>query len=182
MSLFSIGGNLGYSLGVIVTTADRRRSRRASGAASLSAVPTIMVAAMLLSLIPSSSRSPPLRGKQSSRAPGEDRLGAMALLLGIVTVRSVAWFGLITFVPLWEVSIGNSEGLRQPLLSFMLLSGALGTLIAGPAADRFGRRPVLLVSSLIVPPAIAVFLLRRRRRRRDLARRRSGRQSSARSA
>ena len=83
----------------------------------------------------------------------------MALLLGVVTVRSVAWFGLITFVPLWEVSIGNSEGYGNLLLSIMLLAGAAGTLMAGPAADRFGRRPVLLVSSIVVPPAIAVFIL-----------------------
>jgi FSR family fosmidomycin resistance protein-like MFS transporter len=41
----------------------------------------------------------------------------------------------------------------------MLLAGAAGTLTAGPAADRFGRRPVLLVSNIIVPPAIAVFIL-----------------------
>jgi FSR family fosmidomycin resistance protein-like MFS transporter len=83
----------------------------------------------------------------------------MALLLGIVTVRSVAWFGLITFVPLWEVSIGNSEGYGNFLLAIMLLAGAAGTLTAGPAADRFGRRPVLFVSNIIVPPAIAVFIL-----------------------
>ena len=45
------------------------------------------------------------------------------------------------------------------LLAIMLLAGAAGTLMAGPAADRFGRRPVLLVSSIVVPPAIAVFIL-----------------------
>src|SRR5262245_66035764 len=41
----------------------------------------------------------------------------------------------------------------------MLLAGAAGTLVAGPAADRFGRRPILLVSNIIIPPAIAVFIL-----------------------
>ncbi|MGH3142086.1 MAG: MFS transporter, partial [Gaiellales bacterium] len=106
----------------------------------------------LLTFVPSISR-------EARAAAGEDRLGAMALLLGVVTVRSVAWFGLITFVPLWEVSIGNSEGYGNFLLSIMLLAGAAGTLLAGPAADRFGRRPVLLTSNLVVPPAIAVFIV-----------------------
>ena len=41
----------------------------------------------------------------------------------------------------------------------MLLAGAAGTLMAGPAADRFGRRPVLLLSNLIIVPAIAVFIV-----------------------
>jgi FSR family fosmidomycin resistance protein-like MFS transporter len=60
---------------------------------------------------------------------------------------------------LWEVSIGNSEGYGNFLLSIMLLAGAAGTLLAGPMADRFGRRPILLVSNIVVPPAIAVFIL-----------------------
>ena len=83
----------------------------------------------------------------------------MAILLGVVTIRSIAWFGLITFVPLYEVSIGNSKGYGNTLLSLMLLSGVVGTLVAGPAADRFGRRPVVLVSNLVITPAIAVFLV-----------------------
>jgi FSR family fosmidomycin resistance protein-like MFS transporter len=71
----------------------------------------------------------------------------------------VAWFGLLTFVPLWEVSLGHSKSFGAHLLALMLVSGAVGTLVAGPAADRFGRRPVLLASNVIVPPAILVFVL-----------------------
>ena len=117
------------------------------------------MAAILLLLMPFLLSFVPDRRPGARAVGGEDRLGAMALLLGVVTVRSVAWFGLITFVPLWEVSIGNSEGYGNLLLAIMLLAGAVGTLLAGPAADRFGRRPVLLVSSIVVPPAIAVFIL-----------------------
>ncbi|HEU0303076.1 MAG TPA: MFS transporter [Gaiellaceae bacterium] len=157
MSLFSIGGNLGYSLGVIVTTPIVVALGIAGGA--LVVLPCLVVAAVLLWLVPFLLTFVPVRGDGSRDLHGDDRLGAMALLLGVVTVRSIAWFGLITFVPLWEVSIGNSEGYGNFLLSIMLLAGAAGTLLAGPAADRFGRRPVLLVSNLVVPPAIAVFIL-----------------------
>lgn len=41
----------------------------------------------------------------------------------------------------------------------MLLGGALGTLIGGPLADRFGRRTVLVGSMLTLPPLIVGFLL-----------------------
>jgi FSR family fosmidomycin resistance protein-like MFS transporter len=41
----------------------------------------------------------------------------------------------------------------------MLLAGGIGTLAAGPLADRFGRRPVLLVSTALTPPLILVFLI-----------------------
>jgi FSR family fosmidomycin resistance protein-like MFS transporter len=157
MSLFSIGGNLGYSLGVIVTTPVVVALGVEGGA--LVVLPSLAVAAVLLWLVPFLLTFVPVREDGARAAQGEERVGAMILLLGVVTVRSVAWFGLITFVPLWEVSIGNSEGYGNLLLSIMLLAGAGGTLVAGPAADRFGRRPILLVSNVIIPPAIAVFIL-----------------------
>ena len=157
MSLFSIGGNVGYSLGVIVTTPVVVALGVEGGA--LVVLPSLAVAGVLLWLVPFLLTFVPARDEGVHATQGEDRVGAMVLLLGVVTVRSVAWFGLITFVPLWEISIGNSEGYGNLLLSIMLLAGAVGTLVAGPAADRFGRRPVLLVSNIIIPPAIAVFIL-----------------------
>jgi FSR family fosmidomycin resistance protein-like MFS transporter len=57
------------------------------------------------------------------------------------------------------VSIGNSKSYGVHLLSLMLVMGAVGTLLAGPAADRVGRRPVLLLSNVVVPPSILVFVL-----------------------
>jgi FSR family fosmidomycin resistance protein-like MFS transporter len=41
----------------------------------------------------------------------------------------------------------------------MLLAGALGTLVAGPLADRVGRRPVLIASLLATAPLILVYVL-----------------------
>jgi FSR family fosmidomycin resistance protein-like MFS transporter len=125
-------------------------------------VPCLVVAGMLLRLVPFLlSLEPGERGAaQPTAATGEDRPGAMVLLLAIVALRSVAWFGLITFVPLWEHTVlGHSKSYGAHLLALMLLSGAAGTLLAGPAADRFGRRPVLMASNVIVPPAILVFVL-----------------------
>ena len=157
MSLFSIGGNLGYSLGVLVTT-PLVVALGVSGAA-LVAVPTAAVALVILGAIPYLLSFAPSPSAGRAGVVGEDRLGALALLLGVITVRSVAWFGLITFVPLWEVSLGNSKEYGNTLLFLTLLAGAFGTLCAGPAADRFGRRPVLLVSNVVIAPAIAVFIL-----------------------
>jgi FSR family fosmidomycin resistance protein-like MFS transporter len=80
------------------------------------------------------------------------------LLLGVIGFRSLAWFGLITFVPLWEVSLGHSTAHGNHLLSLMLLAGGIGTIAAGPLADRIGRRPVLIASLAIAAPLIFVFV------------------------
>ena len=83
----------------------------------------------------------------------------MVLLAGVIGLRSVAWFGLITFVPLWAVSLGDSEAEGNRLLSLMLLSGAAGTLLLGPLADRIGLRRTLLVAQALLAPLIVVFVL-----------------------
>jgi MFS transporter, FSR family, fosmidomycin resistance protein len=159
MSLFSVGGNIGYALGAIVTTPIVVGLGLTGGL--LLMIPCLVVAGMLLRLVPFLlSLEPGERGPARQAAfAGRDRAGAMVLLLVIVALRSVAWFGLITFVPLWEVSLGHSKSDGARLLALMLLSGAVGTLLAGPAADRFGRRPVLMASNVIVPPAILIFVL-----------------------
>jgi FSR family fosmidomycin resistance protein-like MFS transporter len=155
MSLFSIGGNIGYALGPTIATPLVLAFGLTGGL--LLAVPCAVVAVVLIALVPFLSSFAPERGRrlQSDRP---DRVGALLLLLGVIAFRSVAWFGLITFVPLWEVSLGHSKAHGNHLLSLMLLAGGVGTLAAGPLADRFGRRPVLLVSTAMTAPLILVFV------------------------
>src|SRR3954469_18805840 len=103
MSLFSIGGNVGYALGPTVTTPLILALGLTGGL--LLALPVLAPAVLLLLLTPFLKRFVPPTGRGAA-ASGEDRPGALALLLGLIAFRSVAWFGLITFVPLWEVSLG----------------------------------------------------------------------------
>lgn len=158
MSLFSVGGNVGYALGAVVTTPIVVGLGLTGGL--LLMAPCLAVAGLLLRLVPFLLSLEPAEPRATRRTTGgQERPGAMVLLLFIVAFRSVAWFGLITFVPLWEVALGHSKSYGAHLLSLMLLSGAIGTLLAGPAADRFGRRPVLMASNVVVPPAILAFVL-----------------------
>jgi len=156
MSLFSIGGNLGYALGPTVTTPLVLAFGLTGGL--LLSLPCLAIAAALLLAMPFLGSFAPEPGRPQQFA-GRDRPGALALLLGVIAFRSVAWFGLITFVPLWEVSIGNSESQGSHLLTLMLLAGGLGTLAAGPLADRIGRRPVVVASMLATGPLILVYVL-----------------------
>src|SRR5436309_2741746 len=111
-----------------------------------------LAALLMLASTASSSLVQPLFGLWS------DRRGALWLLLGVIGFRSLAWFGLITFVPLREVSLGHSTAHGNHLLSLMLLAGCLGTIAAGPLADRVGRRPVLIASLLLAAPLTLVFI------------------------
>jgi FSR family fosmidomycin resistance protein-like MFS transporter len=156
MSLFSVGGNIGYALGPTATTPLILALGLTGGL--LLALPVLGVAVALVLVLPFLRGFVPEPGSRSAAA-GEDRPGALALLLGVIAFRSVAWFGLITFVPLWEVSLGQSKAHGSHLLSLMLLAGGVGTLAAGPIADRIGRRPVVIASMAATAPLTFVYVL-----------------------
>jgi FSR family fosmidomycin resistance protein-like MFS transporter len=156
MAWFSIGGNLGYALGPIATTAVVATLDLRGGL--LLAIPSLVVAAAILAGTPYLRGFAPEPEAMHARA-GVDDPRAMKLLLGVIALRSVAWFGLITFVPLWEVSQGHSKSYGNHLLALMLFAGGVGTLALGPLADHFGRRPVLLSSVVATGPLVLVFVL-----------------------
>jgi FSR family fosmidomycin resistance protein-like MFS transporter len=157
MSLFSLGGNIGYALGPTATTPLVLALGLTGGL--LLALPCLAVAALLLAAVRFLAGFAPEPGVRSAQAVEPDRPGALGLLLGVIAFRSVAWFGLVTFVPLWEVSLGHSKAHGSHLLSLMLLAGGLGTLAAGPIADRLGRRSVLIASMAATGPLILAYVL-----------------------
>ncbi|MGH3261437.1 MAG: MFS transporter, partial [Trebonia sp.] len=120
-------------------------------------VPVLLVALGLVRAMPYFSRLTPEPGGVSYER-GDDRRRAMALLAVVIALRSVAWFTLLAFVPLWIVSLGHSKADGSRLLFLMLLSGALGTLALGSVADRLGLRRTLVVTQVVVAPAMLVFI------------------------
>jgi MFS transporter, FSR family, fosmidomycin resistance protein len=156
MAWFSIGGNLGYALGPIAATA--LVTSLGSRGGLLLAVPCLAVATAMVAAGGYLRAFAPEPAAGRARA-GEDDPRAMKLLLGVIALRSVAWFGLITFVPLWVVSLGESKSHGNQLLALMLFAGGVGTLVLGPLADRIGRRPVLLGSVVVTGPLMLVFIL-----------------------
>jgi MFS transporter, FSR family, fosmidomycin resistance protein len=156
MSLFSIGGNLGFGLGALA--AALLVHALGLGGGLLLAVPCLAVSAVLFSLRGYLLGFVPDR-ETKERVQGEDDLRALGLLLTVITFRSLAWYGVLTFVPLWEVSQGHSKQYGTALLWGMLLVGGIGTLAAGPIADRIGLRTVLLAANLAICPLMLVFVL-----------------------
>ena len=148
MALFSTGGNLGFSLGPLIATGAIAGLGLSGGVLLL--VPAAVVAGILIS---ERHRLASIRphAHEARHAGVRDQRGAFELLLAVVALRSVAFYGLFTFIPLWEVHRGHSKSYGNALLSVVLLAGVAGTLLAGPLADRYGRKRVLLASLLLSP-------------------------------
>jgi MFS transporter, FSR family, fosmidomycin resistance protein len=156
MSLFSIGGNLGYGLGAVATTPIVIALGLKGGL--LLVIPALLIAVLIFVATPYLLAFVPDRESREAGV-GQTQPRALVLLLGVVAFRSLAWFGLVTFVPLWEVSLGHSKSYGNHVLSLMLLVGGIGTLAAGPLADRIGLRTVLLGTNAVSGPLILVFVL-----------------------
>jgi FSR family fosmidomycin resistance protein-like MFS transporter len=159
MSLFSVGGNLGFALGPVVASFFVITLGLGLDGGVLIAIPGLVVAAGLLVAIRYLAGFAPGREAGVRRLPGEDNWRGTGMLLAIVGLRSLAHMGLFTFIPLYEISRGNSAAYGTRLLAVFLFAGALGTLLGGPLADRYGRRTVLLGSFIVSPPAILVYVL-----------------------
>jgi FSR family fosmidomycin resistance protein-like MFS transporter len=155
MSYFNIGGNTGYALGAFVT--GLLVAALGLRGALLAMVPVACAAGMLLRVVPSLAALAP-RSTTAVEAHGADDRRAMTLLGTVIALRSIAWFTLLAFVPLYEVSQGHSKAYGNRLLFLMLLAGAVGTLVLGPVADRIGLRRTLVMTQALLAPLMLVFV------------------------
>jgi FSR family fosmidomycin resistance protein-like MFS transporter len=155
MSYFNVGGNSGYAFGAYATALLVRPLGLVGGL--LAMVPVLLTAFALLRVLPELRRLRPDR-EVAHTSRGDDRRGAMALLGSVIALRSVAWFTLLAFVPLWAESQGYTKAASGRLLFLMLLAGATGTLLIGAVADRIGLRRTLVVTQALLTPLILVFV------------------------
>jgi FSR family fosmidomycin resistance protein-like MFS transporter len=155
MSYFNTGGNAGYALGAFVTGQLVVWLGLVGGLVAM--VPVFVASLALMRVVPRLAQLEP-GTRQTGMHRGDDRRRAMALLGIVISLRSVAWFTLLAFVPLWVVSLGHSKAEGSRLLFVMLLSGAVGTLLLGPVADRIGLRVTLVATQALLTPLILAFV------------------------
>jgi FSR family fosmidomycin resistance protein-like MFS transporter len=159
MSLFSVGGNIGFALGPVIVT-PLMLAFGLSGTLFV-LIPTLLMAAVVVIELPhlKGFRSDVVSGRvKGSDEPEQWR--PFTILAGVIALRSFVYFGLVTFIPLYYVHVLHAgKAVGNAALSAMLVGGAIGTLIGGPLADRFGRRAVLIGSMALLPPLVVGFLV-----------------------
>lgn len=159
MSLFSVGGNLGFAIGgpAAIFLVSRFGLR---GAAALFA-PALLAALFFFPALPAierrvraAARTRPAQGNGSGRP-----LYAVTLIVLIVVFRSWTQLGLATYIPfLYRAQLDADPAFVGTLLFLFLGSGTVGTLLGGPLADRVGHRAMLFGSLALQVPLIFFFL------------------------
>lgn len=95
--------------------------------------------------------APHLPAKRSHGNPihwNEHRV-PLTMLVGYAGLKSFMTYGMVTLVPLLWSFHGGSLTAGASIITAMLVVGVIGNLGGGHLADRFGRRPILLLSVLI---------------------------------
>lgn len=158
MSLFAVAGNAGFALGPLAATPLVLRFGL-SGVGFLLA-PAALVALLLAVELPRlMTFRPAIAGGRSGPPAAPAMWGAFCRLSGVVVLRSVVYFGLLTFVPLYYVRmLGTSAATANRALAVISLAGAAGTLLGGRLADRVGRRVVVAGALGLVTPLLLGFL------------------------
>src|SRR3990170_1073793 len=122
-------------------------------------VPAAVVSLLLVAVLPAFAQAPAPRVARAAAAHGVNMPGAMALLILVVSIRSWTSLGFTTFVPFYYIDVLKADPrLVGPLLFVFLGAGALGTVAAGPLADRWGPRAFMQWGFLAAIPFGLLFL------------------------
>lgn len=82
----------------------------------------------------------------------------LAKVVTVVAFRSLAYFGLIAFLPLYLQSTNVSLVTSSKMLFVMLFAGAMGGITGGYFSDRIGRKAVIVISLLVASPLFYLFI------------------------
>jgi MFS transporter, FSR family, fosmidomycin resistance protein len=157
VSIFSTGGNIGIALGPPFITLLLTGFGMPGTLGML--LPGLLVGALLMAVLPGLSLPLPARGQGATLAP-KTMVGGMSLLVLVISIRSWTQLGFTTYMPFYYLEVLKGDPrMVGTLLAVFLGSGAVGTLIAGPIADRVGHRRTMVGVFFLAAPLAVAFLL-----------------------
>ncbi len=160
MSLFTVGGMVGFALGPLIITPVLIHFG-IHGAIVLALPVLLMSVAITYQLPRLASAHASLSIGTGGRVliDSAEQWGDFTRLTLVVIFRSMVFFGLNTFIPLyWARVLGGTKSGAGLVLTTLLAAVAVGTLIGGRQADRYGRKIVIVISLLALTPLLLVFL------------------------
>ncbi len=160
MSIFSFGGNAGFALGPLLMAGVLALLKMPG--TLLLALPCLCIALLLVLRASAFTVPAPATGGKAglaAAAPVPDQWGAFSWLTVAIICRSVMFYGLLTFLPLyWIHTLRQSKEIAWLPLTILFSIGALSTLLGGRIADRMGYRKIMKLGFGLLIPLFFLFL------------------------
>jgi FSR family fosmidomycin resistance protein-like MFS transporter len=161
MSVFSVGGNLGFALGPILALSVITYF-------SFGHLPVLLAFAFLAAALLwhnwsalHPAKPPDLGPERPAPTASPKAYLALSLVIAVVVMRSWTQMGLMAYIPFYYIDYLKGDALYAgKLVSVFLLGGAAGTILGSMMADRLGYRLFLrgslLAASLVLPLILVV--------------------------
>ncbi|MDD3065926.1 MAG: MFS transporter [Endomicrobiaceae bacterium] len=155
-SIFVTAGNIGFAFSPLIVVPFVKEF-------GLKATPIFIIPALLVTiLLKNTSSKMPLNKdgiNHSTLGALKQNWKSLTKIVITVSTRSLAFLGLIAFLPLYLQGKNISITVSSHLLFIMLFSGAIGGLIGGHLSDKFGRKPIIAYSLMLATPFLCGFIL-----------------------
>ena len=158
ISLFGLGGTLGFTLGPIVCSAYvTLMGLRRLPVLTLFGV---LVFGVLFILIPASNGSGPVRKDffGSLKESIGDVWKPIILIWSIACSRAFVEQSLLTFIPVLTAAEGHSLVSVGSILSLFTVGGSVSALVCGHLVDRIGFKPIYFFSFALSSPSLLLFI------------------------
>lgn len=157
MSIFAVGGKLGFTFGPLVASAALTLCGMSGTLVFL--IPSAACAVFLLAQN-RAFLSFGLVDKKTEADDSPDDWRGFSVVMGAVSCRSIMYYAFLSFIPLFLVAnLGQDETFASSIISLFAVVCAVGTIASGWAGQRLGAKRLIIVSYLLVAVEVVVFAL-----------------------
>ena len=160
MSVFAVGGNVGFFIGPLLTAAFCTAFGLHGTLVFI--VPATLCAVVLLAFNGRFVALGTARRTQLEQTPGKERWGRFWGVMGVLCARSIVQYGLMAFIPLFLMGVmGQGEAASSSALSLFAVCAALATVLSGRASERLGVHRLMIGCLALMAALLVAFAYNR---------------------
>lgn len=148
MSLFTVGGFIGFAAGPVLAT-PLLLAFGLRGVAFL-VIPAYIVAGLLVRELPRFNQVRANAHRAHRERPGRNDWRGFSIMSLVVALRSTTFLAAITFMPIFVLRVVHVNAFLQSFALFaLLIGGAIGTMLGGVLGERIDRRRIVTLSMIL---------------------------------
>lgn len=160
MSIFAVGGNVGFFVGPLLTAAFL--SLFGMRGTLVFVFPATICTLVLLAFNKRFKALGVMNTDNGTAAQGKEHWGRFAGVMGILGGRSILNYGMLAFIPLFIMGVmGQTQAVSSATLSFFAICCAVATFMSGRISERVGTHRLMIVCLAVTAVLLCVFAFNR---------------------